>query len=463
MNTISLPRGLKVDGLNIETKIIDGTQWQIYKTFPEGYCLVVEPGLVKFWQDNGFQVDGIFSNYENLFVMASPIPEYIVALPYGPFSRNPYVIEEVIINTANSEKSYSKFDFSESIIISRYHIILPLRTNEIKQSYLKQALQRWISGGVMNIQDDSQFMNLISDKEYISELFCKAGIPISGNKGNNDKLNLSEKDQIPKYEKTDKEIPQQPFILHGRRDLSDFFNKRILNIIRDQERYLKLGISFPGGTLLYGPSGTGKTFAVEQLAKYLGWPVYYINSASVASPYIHETSKKISEVFSEAINNSPSVLIVDEMESYLSNRGISNSGTYHMEEVGEFLRLIPSAIDNNVLVFGMTNMLDVIDPAILRHGRFDNKIEVEPADIEDIIDLLKSELSNLPTENDIDIENLASRLEDNPLSDIIYVIRESGRIAAERKSDKISYNDLLGAVGLIQYSKDDKQIGFRFD
>ncbi|WP_240700857.1 ATP-binding protein, partial [Vibrio sp. F13] len=80
-----------------------------------------------------------------------------------------------------------------------------------------------------------------------------------------------------------------------------------------------MGIEGPSSFILYGPPGCGKTYAAEKLVNHLGWPVFKVDSASVASPYIHETSKKISEVFNEAMRCSPSVILIDEMESYTSN------------------------------------------------------------------------------------------------------------------------------------------------
>jgi len=70
--------------------------------------------------------------------------------------------------------------------------------------------------------------------------------------------------------------------------------------------------------VLHGPPGCGKTFAVDRLVDFLGWPSFQIDASSVASPYIHETSKKVAEVFDKAIQNAPSVLVIDEMEAFLA-------------------------------------------------------------------------------------------------------------------------------------------------
>lgn len=102
-----------------------------------------------------------------------------------------------------------------------------------------------------------------------------------------------------------------------------------------------MGIGFPAAIVLHGPPGCGKTFAVDRLSEFFGWPTYHIDSGTIGSPYIHDTSRKIAEVFETAISNAPSMLIIDEMEAFLTERGSSKlSGQHHLEEVAEFLSCI---------------------------------------------------------------------------------------------------------------------------
>src|SRR5581483_1194657 len=164
---------------------------------------------------------------------------------------------------------------------------------------------------------------------------------------------------------------RNPFALPGRPMLEAFFREHILDVIENKARYKSLGIAFPSAVILHGPPGCGKTFAVDRLLEYLGWPSFYIDASSVASPYIHETSRKIAQMFEVAAKSAPSVLVIDEMEAFLAERDI-DLGHHRVEEVAEFLRRIPEAAGKEILIVAMTNRLDMIDPAILRRGRFDH-------------------------------------------------------------------------------------------
>ncbi len=238
-----------------------------------------------------------------------------------------------------------------------------------------------------------------------------------------------------------------PFSLPGRPMLEDFFNEHVVEIIRNEARYKALGVGFPSAIALHGPPGCGKTFAVEQLVDFLGWPSFQIDASSVASPYIHETSKKVAEIFDKAMKNAPSVLVIDEMESFLADREAGSGGSHHrIEEVAEFLRRIPEASKNHVLVIGMTNRVDMIDAAIMRRGRFDHVIEVEPATEEEVAALLSKLLSALPQKNGVDQAPLAKRLAGRPLSDVAFVVREGARLSARAGKSMIEQEFLLAAL-----------------
>ena len=168
---------------------------------------------------------------------------------------------------------------------------------------------------------------------------------------------------------------------------------------------------------------------------------------------------KIARIFDMAISNAPSVIVIDEMEAYLSSR----SGwvhQHHVEEVSEFLRKIPEAVEHNVLVFAMTNMIKNIDPAILRRGRFDHMVEVGYADRKDIRDLLEDRKKKLPIDDNADLNKVAGALAGKPMSDVAFVIKEAGRYAVKNRQQTITTEAFEAALRKLPAAKKERSIGF---
>src|SRR3546814_20581554 len=141
------------------------------------------------------------------------------------------------------------------------------------------------------------------------------------------------------------EQPLGEFSLPGRPNLEAFFNEHVIDLIRNEERYKALGITFPGAVLLHGPPGCGKTFAVEKLVEHLDWPFFSIDSGSIGSPFIHETGKKNSEAFEQAVKVSPDVVVIDEIDWLLAARASSTGRQHPVDELAAFLRNLPQAAE----------------------------------------------------------------------------------------------------------------------
>jgi hypothetical protein len=259
-------------------------------------------------------------------------------------------------------------------------------------------------------------------------------------------------------------VSQTPFRLVGRPELEQFFSEHVIDIARHEARYKALGVSFPGAIALHGPPGCGKTFAVDKLVAYLGWPSFAIDASTIGSPYIHETSRKVAQTFEEAARNAPAIVVIDEMDAFLAERQHEASGQHRVEEVAEFLRRLAEAPQHKVLVIGMTNRIEAIDQAVLRRGRFDHVIKVDMASEAEVAALLMDLITALPHAADIDFAPIAAKLAGRPLSDVSYLIREAARRSARDGSSILmarSLNDVLAGMDARSGgSSPTKKVGF---
>ena len=465
-----LPRGFSLsDDKRIKKVISSSENWQIYSTNQDTYVLVVTTTLYETWLKDYSLPDGIFHEIESnekYQVFCSKGDYLISSLENGPFPDSFGQVEAFSIAFNTTVKLFPDVDLKDAVYIEEYSLILPGTQTE-EASAKDYVYGKWLTGGI-NISANS-FERISKIMSWIPPIvLCKSfriagfdvSIPLTNDNNSTESIEVNNDEGI-----TDNSVVlptiDSSFRLIGRPDLEAFFNDNIIDIVLNQEKYKRMGISFPGATILHGAPGCGKTYAVDRLAEYLGWKRFDIDSSTIASSYIHDTSKKISEVFSEAIKAAPSILVIDEMEAFLSNRNMSTaSGTHHIEEVAEFLRKIPEAISHGVLVFAMTNMIDMIDPAILRRGRFDHIIEVKMASKEEIAAYLTAKFEELPVAEDASIDYIAESLDGHPFSDVTYILREAGKLAVKSGKDFIDKECFDKALSTLPQKEEKRKIGF---
>jgi cell division protease FtsH len=240
-------------------------------------------------------------------------------------------------------------------------------------------------------------------------------------------------------------IEPASFTLPGRPALERFFREYVLEPRLDRERYAALGVKTPNGVLLFGPPGSGKSYAVGKLRTALGWPTFEIDLGAMGSPYIHQTSVALRKVFAEAKSKAPSLILLEEIDAVASARG-AMSHDYKVEEVTELLRLLETASANDILVIATTNRREALDPAFLRRGRFDHVIEVGYPTDEEVHGALITMLGERPHVEISNLRKLATSLAGRPMSDIGWTVNEAARLAARAKKDAIDEIDLFSAL-----------------
>lgn len=453
-----LPIGFELpDGAKVRVVLFEGTDWQIQETAGGGRALVVQEFLAQHWIESGLIDEGTLEAFHfgirQLRAISSAPSQALCPVSEGNSPDNKSEALAFALALKATRDIDAESALQDALYVERITRLLPTYSISSRAGD-DVVLGYWLTGGT-NIPATSfrrlrQSMSWIGSG-HLKEVVQAAGfevaeiIPLEYKQGTpSEKTETITTEEKHETHRTAPE-PNKVFELAGRPELAAFFNEHIVDIILHRDRYKALGIEFPSAVILHGPPGCGKTFAVDRLVDFLGWPSFQIDASSVASPYIHETSKKVAQVFDKAMENAPSVLVIDEMEAFLADREMG-SGHHRVEEVAEFLRRIPEAVKNDVLIIAMTNRIDMIDPAIQRRGRFDHVIKVDFASEIEVQSLLDKLLSSLPKESDVDAKPLAKELAGRPLSDVSFVVREGARLAARCGKEKLDQASLLSAL-----------------
>lgn len=469
-----LPIGSILPDGNISARtLFTGADWQIVETRGGGRTLLAREALVHRWVESGLLSSDLLVPFdfggERFHVISTAPSQRLAPVAAGEPPESKADAQAFALALRATREIDGASPIQDAIYVEKITRLLP--TYSISSSTDDDVvLGYYVTGGVpasatslRRLQQLVGWMNASQLKDIAEAAGFTvpeqtSDLPIAGAR----RADIRELGESPTTH-ADRD-PNGQFELPGRPDLAAFFNEHVIDIVRNQDRYRALGITFPSAIVLHGPPGTGKTFAVERLVEFLGWPMFQIDASSVASPYIHETSRKIAAVFDQAMSSSPSVLVIDEMEAFLADRD-SGEGHHRIEEVAEFLRRIPEAVKNEVLIVAMTNRVDMIDSAVLRRGRFDHVIEVGYASEDEVASLLTTLLGSLPVTEDLDVAGTARALTGRPLSDVAFVVREAARIAARSGKIELDGESLDAAMSATPSRRADapeaeRRIGF---
>lgn len=226
------------------------------------------------------------------------------------------------------------------------------------------------------------------------------------------------------------------FILPGQPGLEAFFREHVIDYYRNFEKHQAMGNKPVGGVLLHGKPGSGKTYAVRQLADFLGWHMCDIGIGQVGSQYIHQTSVEIRQKFNQAIKEAPSIIFMDEIDALGSNRS-SGAQDHKVEEISELLKAVEDAVKEGVFVVAATNRPDAIDPALKRSGRFDYHLEVRYPGAEAMLAILQHCLSPRPHKAGMNLRPIADILADKPASEVEFIVNRAGKIAVSSGKTEI--------------------------
>jgi len=206
--------------------------------------------------------------------------------------------------------------------------------------------------------------------------------------------------------------------------------------IKTPEAFERMGITPPSGILLYGPPGTGKTMLAKAVANESESNFISIKGPELLSKWVGESEKGVREIFRKARLAAPTVIFFDEIDSIATRRGMGSDSSVTERVISQILTEMDGLEAlNNVVVLAGTNRPDIVDPALLRPGRFDRLIYVKPPEYQERIDILDIYVRKMPLDDDVNLDALAKDLDGFVGSDIEALCREAGLFALRENID----------------------------
>jgi cell division protease FtsH len=223
----------------------------------------------------------------------------------------------------------------------------------------------------------------------------------------------------------------------------------IVDFLKQPERYTRLGGTAPKGVLLIGPPGTGKTLLARAVAGEAGVPFFSMSASEFVEMIVGVGASRVRDLFEQARKAAPAIIFIDELDSIGRVRGRSAVGGSSEQE--QTLNQILTEMDGfssreGVIVLAATNQPDLLDPALLRPGRFDRRVVVQPPDKRGREEILKVHTRSVPLAPDVDLAEIAAMTPGLVGADLRNLVNEAALLAARRAQDEVHQKDFLDAL-----------------
>jgi cell division protease FtsH len=225
--------------------------------------------------------------------------------------------------------------------------------------------------------------------------------------------------------------------------------EEIKDFLANPDRYRQMGAKIPKGVLLFGPPGTGKTLLARAVAGEAGVPFMSISGSDFVEMFVGVGAARVRDLFEQAKQSAPAIIFIDEIDAVGRHRGAGLGGGHdEREQTLNQLLVELDGFEGNVgvIVMAATNRPDILDPALLRPGRFDRQITVDAPDIEGRTAILEVHSKGKPLAEEIDLEVLARRTPGFTGADLANLINEAALLATRRRESEISMSELEEAI-----------------
>ena len=225
--------------------------------------------------------------------------------------------------------------------------------------------------------------------------------------------------------------------------------QEMVDFLRNPKHYLDLGARIPKGVLLVGPPGTGKTLLAKAVAGEAGVPFFSISGSDFVEMFVGVGASRVRDLFDTAKKAAPSIVFIDEIDAVGRHRGAGLGGGHDEREQTLNQLLVEMdgfAINEGVIVMAATNRRDILDPALLRPGRFDRQVTVNYPDLEGRVAILKVHSKGKPLAKDVDLTNIAKRVPFATGAELENVMNEAAILAARARRKEIDQQLLIDAI-----------------
>ena len=225
--------------------------------------------------------------------------------------------------------------------------------------------------------------------------------------------------------------------------------QEIVEFLKFPERFLALGARIPKGVLLMGPPGTGKTLLARAVAGEAAVPFFSISGSEFVEMFVGVGASRVRDLFDQARRNSPSIVFVDEIDAVGRHRGAGLGGGHDEREqtLNQILvEMDGFDTDTNIIVIAATNRPDILDPALLRPGRFDRRVVLDSPDIRGRTEILKVHAKGKPLDEDVDLKKVAKQTIGFSGADLANLLNESAILAARRGKTTITGDEFAESI-----------------
>ena len=234
--------------------------------------------------------------------------------------------------------------------------------------------------------------------------------------------------------------------------------QEVVDFLHNPGKYAKIGAKLPKGALLVGPPGTGKTLLAKAVAGEAHVPFFSLSGSDFVEMFVGVGASRVRDLFQEAKKHSPCIIFIDEIDAIGKSRDSRLGGNDEREQTLNQLLAEMDGFDSHTacLVLGATNRPEVLDPALLRPGRFDRRIIVDRPDLKGRVDILKVHSKNVKMDETVDLEAIALATSGAVGSDLANMINEAAILAVKNGRAAVSQKDLFEAVEVVLVGKEKK-------